>query len=47
MTYSHTMHEPLPDRPTHVSALALAGERKEMTMNRAWHGIVVGFACQP
>jgi hypothetical protein len=30
-----------------VSAIALAGECKEITRNRASHGIVVGFACQP
>jgi hypothetical protein len=46
MTYSHTMQEPLPDCPTPVSALTPAGERKEMTTNRAMPGIVVGFACQ-
>ena len=45
MTHSHTMQEPLPDRPTPVSALTPAGGRKEMTRNRALHGIVVGFAC--
>jgi hypothetical protein len=47
MTYSHTMQEPLLDRPTSVSALAPTGERKEVTKNHALHGIVVGFACQP
>ena len=45
MTYSHTMQEPLPDRPKPVSALTPAGGRKEMTMNHALPGIVVGFAC--
>ena len=45
MTNSHTMQEPLPDRPTPVSALKPAGERKEMTMNRGSYGIVVGFVC--
>ena len=44
MTYSHTMQEPLPDSPTPVSALTPAGGRKEMTINRASPGIVVGFA---
>lgn len=47
MTYSHTMQELLPDRPTHVSALALAGERKEIMMSHAMPEIVVGFAGQP
>jgi hypothetical protein len=45
MPYSHTMQEPLLGRPMPVSALTPAGERKEMTKNRATHGIVVGFAC--
>ena len=47
MTPSHTMQEPLPDRPKPVSALTLAGGRKEVPTNRASHAIVVGFACQP
>ena len=47
MTYSHTMQEPLPHGPTPVPALTPAGERKEMTKNRAGHGIVVGFTRQP
>ena len=47
MTHSHTMQEPLPYRPTSVSALMPAGKRKEMTTNGAAHGIVVGFARQP
>ena len=47
MTHSHTMQEPLLDRPASVSALTPAGGRKEMTTNGAAHGIVVGFACQP
>lgn len=47
MSYAHTMQELLRDRPTPVSALALAGKRKEMPTNRALHGIVVGFAGQP
>jgi hypothetical protein len=47
MTHSHTMQGTLPDRPASVSALTPAGERKEMTMNRATHGIVVGFAGLP
>jgi hypothetical protein len=47
MTHSHTMQETLPSRPTPVSALTPAGERKEMTAIRASHAIVVGFACQP
>jgi hypothetical protein len=44
VTHSHTMQEPLPDRPTPVSALTPAGGRKEMTMNSASPGILVGFA---
>jgi hypothetical protein len=44
MTHSHTMQEPLPARPASVSALTPASGRKEMTTNRAAHGIVVGFA---
>jgi hypothetical protein len=44
---THTMQEPLPDRPASVSALTPAGERKEMTMNRATPGIIVGFAGLP
>ncbi len=43
MPYSHTMQEQLLGRPTPVSALTPAGERKEMTRNRATRGIVVGF----
>jgi hypothetical protein len=38
------MQEPLPDRPTPVSALKPAGERKEMTRNLVTRGIVVGLA---
>jgi hypothetical protein len=47
MTHSHTMQEPLLDRPASVSALTPAGGRKEMTMNRALLWILVGFAGQP
>ena len=47
MTYSQTMQEPLPARPAPVSGPMPAGGRKEMTMNRASRGIVVGFAGQP
>ena len=47
MTHSHTMQELLPDRPAPVSALTLEGGRKEVTMNRALPGIVVGFSGLP
>ena len=36
-----------PSPPTPVSALRSAGKRKEITMNHASPGIVVGFAGQP
>jgi hypothetical protein len=45
MTHSHTMQEPLPDRPASVFALTTAGECKEGPVRHPTHGIVVGFAC--
>ena len=41
MTNTHTMQEPLPDRPTPVSALQPAGECKEITINHTLPVIVV------
>lgn len=38
---------PVPVPANHVANAANAYDRKEMTMNRASHGIVVGFVCQP
>jgi hypothetical protein len=47
MTDPHIMQVHIAGRPAPVSALSPAGERKEVTINRATPGIVLGFAREP